>query len=375
MNSCRFCGSRLVTLPHPHPAQAMLSDGRIWPEPLAKVWCTGCGAVAHVDPPDAAHVRRFDDGAYDLGADPCAADASRNQAYTDLIRAWSGPLPARVLEIGCGSGQTLAGLAEAWPETRCLGLEAAAQLAARPGADQITIVHGFVEDLAPPKQPYDLIYAINVIEHAADPAAFLQAAQRQLAPGGRILLVCPAAEPPNLELVFLDHIHTFTPTALSHAAAAAGLVISTCDTAPPGLAGFQIAVLVHRDAGETRAKSVDIAETAPANPTVYLSAWQGLDALLQTRLAGTGTVDVFGAGEMAALIRCYAPQTWERVRTLLVDSLAGARALDRPVRLLTEVAKPDAILIATHPRAQPTLAARLRAAGHRPVVFNDVIAC
>lgn len=378
IRTCTFCdGWDLLPLPLPHPTQSMLSDGRIWPAPLAKSLCHGCGAVAHATPPDTKAVRRYYDAGYDLGAAPGAQDTDRNRTYADFILARAGRVPpARVLEIGCGSGHTLAGLARAWPRARFLGLEAAAQLAARPGSERVEIVQGFAEDLAPPDRPYDLVFAINVVEHAADPRAFVAAAARQLAPGGRILLVCPAPEPPNLELVFQDHVHSFARAAFTRVAATAGLEIIEAATDPGGLAGLQAFTLVR--GGVTRP---DTAEPDPGRAdrlVAYLSAWQRLDGVLADRTGGAGTVDLFGAGEMAALLRCYAPRLWGRVRHLLVDDLSGARALGREVRSLNGTrpgeATDSATVIATHPRSQSSLAARLREAGHRPVVFNDLIA-
>ncbi|MEM7058121.1 MAG: class I SAM-dependent methyltransferase [Pseudomonadota bacterium] len=367
---CPLCGEPgLHALPLPHPAQAMISDGRIFPAPLAKSHCLACGMVLHTQPLSAAEVRQFYDAAYDLGAETGQADATRNQNYADQILAWAGPGPfGRVLEVGCGSGQTLQALAQAWPETGFMGLEAAIQLAKPSENSRIAFQHGFAEDLPPPATPFDLIFSINVIEHSADPAAFLSALAAQLAPGGQILLICPTAVPANLEVLFLDHVHSFSQAGLQRLATSAGLKFMKAAAEPEGLAGFQVFLLTQGEA-----KLNDLAQSA-GDHKAYLTAWQSLDDTLLEEIGPDQTLDLFGAGEMAALLRCYAPSIWERIGRILVDATEGARNLGKPVIKLSDIDNPaDATLIATHPRAQNVFAARLQDAGHRPIVFNHLI--
>jgi trans-aconitate methyltransferase len=386
---CTICGgSDAVTLPVPHPAHAMLSDGRLVARPVRKVSCLGCGLVSAWPRLQPGDVRQFYDRNYDLGLGIGAGDAARGARYARVMAEAAGTRHImRVLEVGCGSGHTLAALHDLWPAAEFIGIEAAPQLAGRdgPARPRIAISQGFVEDLPKPdplgrNRAYDLVYAINVIEHAVDPQEFLARAADQLAADGCIVLICPAATLPNLELVFLDHIHTFTQVAFARLADRVGLRIAAYAERPDGLGDFQIVVLErgHRQAagagGSTQAETA--ADLATRRET-YLAGWARLDRTLTDRCAAASRLALFGAGEAAALVRAYAPMTWARVALLMVDDTAGARTLDRPVVRYGDASARDidAVIVATHPRAQAALAARLGRDGFSAIRFDDLITC
>jgi hypothetical protein len=65
---CFACHHReLVALPVPHPARAVISDGRAFPRTLQKVACPACGLVSHAQPPGPGIVRQFYSESFDLG--------------------------------------------------------------------------------------------------------------------------------------------------------------------------------------------------------------------------------------------------------------------------------------------------------------------
>jgi uncharacterized heparinase superfamily protein len=107
----------------------------------------------------------------------------------------------------------------------------------------------------------------------------------------------------------------------------------------------------------------------------YMANWSLLDRLLLKRISEARRLALFGAGEVASLLRAYAPETWHRASMLVVDNLAGCRALGLPIveysRLDSGLV--DVVIVATHPRSQPSIASRLIRDGFQPICFNDWI--
>jgi SAM-dependent methyltransferase len=377
--ACHY--KELVALPVPHPARAVISDGRAFPRTLQKVACPACGLVSHAQPPGPGIVRQFYSESFDLGLASGKAEHQRAEVYARVIAdATSTVRPLRVLEVGCGGGLVLERLATQWPEAIFVGLEAAPALARRTTSERITIYHSYVEDLPAGGTAFDLVFAINVLEHAQDPRRFLSAVARQIDPSGIFMLICPASEPPNLELLFLDHIHTFTEASLAMLAQASGMRL--CGRVQPKLpvGDFGIFILQRAD---TWRENETLAHDRAANAALatlrenYLSNWAGLEAKLAAQISPETTLAAFGAGEAAALLRAYAPKIWDRIEFLVVDQTQAARRLDKPVRLYPNalVGTNALLLLAVHPRGQNSLAARLREDGCNVIAWNDLIPC
>jgi SAM-dependent methyltransferase len=356
----------------------MLSDGRIWREPLTKSVCLTCGGVTSTEMITDVSIRSFYDADYSLGAAPGASDLLRNEAYADLVADFIRSCSAqRILEVGSGSGHVLVRLADQLPESELVGLEAAAQLSSRPVDRQaVTIHHGFVEDLPPATTPFDFVYCINVIEHAADPINFLQALRRQLTPDGQALVICPAVRPANLELVFKDHVSSFTTAAFISIAARAGFQILTLIPELSNFPGFQAFLLKSTGTLTVKSKSgsLDNDTERAIEVAEYLQSWKDLDETLMIRIGPSSKTRVFGAGEMAALLRCYAPRFWQTVQAVVIDDLAGCRNLGPPiVRADSLQSDVTPLVLAVHPRLQNVLSKRFRNAGFRTVQFDDQI--
>lgn len=105
-------------------------------------------------------------------------------------------LPARtdrVLELGCGSGATMAWLRSVRQISHAVGFELMpdAAAAARAVFDEVTT--GSIETpgaLAGAGQ-FDLILVLDVLEHLRDPAAIVRQLKDRLAPGGCIVASLP----------------------------------------------------------------------------------------------------------------------------------------------------------------------------------------
>ena len=108
-----------------------------------------------------------------------------------LLRAEGLCASARVLEIGCGSGNYAAALSAA-VGCRCIGVDPSIQMA-RQALAQPGILVGASAGEALPLAPgsFDLAFSVDVIHHVRDRQAFYAEAARVLRPGG---LLCTATD-------------------------------------------------------------------------------------------------------------------------------------------------------------------------------------
>ncbi len=98
---------------------------------------------------------------------------------------------ARVLEIGCSSGETLAWLKSRWPDAETTGIDGYAPIlpVLAKNADHAIIQN--LEQPLPDLGQFDLILALDILEHLTDPGAVLAALVARLNPGGRIIVSVP----------------------------------------------------------------------------------------------------------------------------------------------------------------------------------------
>ena len=99
----------------------------------------------------------------------------------------------------------------------------------------------------------DLVIAVNVIEHTIDPIAFLTALRAALQPDGLLVIVCPDGGRPGLDLLFVDHVFSFSREHLGTLLSRAGLQRLGASQAPRSLGAFQMAIGRRRDATQTKA--------------------------------------------------------------------------------------------------------------------------
>ena len=371
---CPLCGGRC--LPLPRLGAAMLSDGRIVSSPLAKMSCLSCGCTSHLIPPTRDIVRTTFGDDYSLSHTLDGPGLRRGAAFADLILdAVALPMRARVLDVGCGSGALLIGIAERRPDAVLAGVEAAFRPAAAATGDRrIAITRAFAEDLSRPERPFDLVCSINVIEHSFDPETFLGAMALQAAAGGRVAVVCPRADEPSLELLFTDHVHTLTPTILAALGRRCGLGLIEVRRAPDRLGDFQLCVF--EKSSPRAGNAPPVAADAIAGARIrYLEAWTSLDDTLSETMSATGSTACFGAAEAAALLRAYAPRVWARTATLMVDEPNAAWNLGRPVQRYEAHfgSSSSGVLLAVHPGRQAFVGERLARDGYRPIPWPDAI--
>jgi SAM-dependent methyltransferase len=100
------------------------------------------------------------------------------------------PVPARILDAGCGSGRNMVELARLGTVTGIALSETSVALARE--RDVGEIVAGSVLEMPFADDSFDLAVSLDVIEHLEDDLAALRELRRVLAPGGALLVTVPA---------------------------------------------------------------------------------------------------------------------------------------------------------------------------------------
>ena len=126
---------------------------------------------------------------------PCRLDYITRQIAAEFGRDLAQPEPfkgLRLLDIGCGGGLLSEPMARLGATV--IGADAAArnipvaQIHAEQSGLQIDYRHTSAEALAEAGEQFDVVLNMEVVEHVADPLAYLTACQHLLKPGG--LMVC-----------------------------------------------------------------------------------------------------------------------------------------------------------------------------------------
>lgn len=126
---------------------------------------------------------------------PCRLDYITTQIAAEFGRDLKAPRPfegLRILDIGCGGGLLCEPMARLGAAV--VGADAAARNipVARLHAEQsglsIDYRHTTAEDMAAAGERFDAVLNMEVVEHVADPAAYLAACHALLKPGG--IMIC-----------------------------------------------------------------------------------------------------------------------------------------------------------------------------------------
>lgn len=126
---------------------------------------------------------------------PCRLDYITSQIAAEYDRDLDASLPfegLRILDIGCGGGLLSEPMARLGADV--VGADAAggnipvAQVHAAQSGLTIDYRHTTAEAMAEAGEQFDVVLNMEVVEHVADPLAYLTACQTLLKPGG--LMVC-----------------------------------------------------------------------------------------------------------------------------------------------------------------------------------------
>jgi 2-polyprenyl-3-methyl-5-hydroxy-6-metoxy-1,4-benzoquinol methylase len=103
------------------------------------------------------------------------------------LRAPEGP--AKVLDVGCGSGVLLARMKSLGWDAEGVEIDPGGVEAAR--ARGVTVYQGQLADAQFPDNHFDAVHSAHVIEHVYDPVALLKECYRILKPGGTLVIITP----------------------------------------------------------------------------------------------------------------------------------------------------------------------------------------
>lgn len=109
----------------------------------------------------------------------------RTRPAADLLARVPAARPARVIDLGCGPGNSTALLAARWPDAGLEGLDSSAEMLAQARASGVP-ASWVLADLATwtPAAPYDVIYSNATFQWVPDQMALFPRLMSFLKPGG-----------------------------------------------------------------------------------------------------------------------------------------------------------------------------------------------
>jgi trans-aconitate 2-methyltransferase len=119
----------------------------------------------------------------------------RTRAARELLMRVPLEAPCRIVDLGCGPGNSTALLLERWPQARITGLDNSPQMieAARQALPQLDWMLADLTDPMtwPVDEPVDLLFANAVLQWLPDHATLLPQLLGRLAPGGVLAVQMP----------------------------------------------------------------------------------------------------------------------------------------------------------------------------------------
>jgi trans-aconitate methyltransferase len=181
-------------------------------------------AKPHLDDWD----RHWRDYAKSAASNP--AQAYRRRLILRLLASSGDGIPARVLDIGSGTGDLAAEIHNAFPATELLGLDVSAA-AVEHAARRIPAATFLQRDLVNGSEPEPAhrgwaTHAVcsEVLEHVEDPQALLANARSYLAPGCRLIVTVPGG-PMSAFDRHIGHRQHFTAKSMRVLLEQAGFVV------------------------------------------------------------------------------------------------------------------------------------------------------
>lgn len=329
---------------------------------------------------------------YDLYSNRQLAPVSFNRRYLGLAKAIVESIqpfvPKSVLEAGCGNGAALRAMQLSLPDASSVGIEPVTTAVESARAAGLNVVQAMVGEHIPAEvsaRKFDLIYTNHVIEHTADPSAFLAELKGMLAPEGRLVISCPDGTHPHLEFIRADHNFSMMPYHLRVFAEKAGLVPLAYETRAVSGEEFEweynqlLVCKLPNAVGEARSlpsapTSRDL-EDLFENRKAYLAGVDQLGHTIAARSAGASKLFCFGAGGWACVLAGLASDVWDKVEGCVVDGEGGKSFLGKPVITYADLksAGVDGVVIGINPINQAMIANRLTQDGFNPVRWDDII--
>jgi SAM-dependent methyltransferase len=121
--------------------------------------------------------------------------SGKSEGYFENPRTEIAPLLPRrvdrVLDLGCGSGATMKWLRGQRDLRYAVGIELFPEVAERATSVFDLLLTGDIETMTLPTGHFDLIIALDVLEHLVDPWSAVRRLQSILSPGGAIIVSLP----------------------------------------------------------------------------------------------------------------------------------------------------------------------------------------
>lgn len=152
------------------------------------------------------------------GQRPTRFDQARDDRVVRLVDRYAPTLDpsGSLLDIGCGYGHVLLRFEDRY---RLAGIDVSPHAAgvARARIPGASIVTADLQRPFPFSQRFDVVLAINVIEHLSDPAAGIGAIRNALIPGGLCVVHLPTVNGPLSALIYRmayasDPTHIYRPS-------------------------------------------------------------------------------------------------------------------------------------------------------------------
>ncbi len=117
----------------------------------------------------------------------------RTQPCRDLAARIATSDPARVIDLGCGPGNSTAVLAARWPEAEIVGLDSSAEMIEKARGD-FPAGRWMQGDLLrwQSDEPFDVVFSNAALQWVPEHAALLPRLLSQVAPGGVLAVQVPA---------------------------------------------------------------------------------------------------------------------------------------------------------------------------------------
>jgi trans-aconitate 2-methyltransferase len=129
----------------------------------------------------------------------------RTQPAVDLMTRIRLADPARIIDIGCGPGNSTAMLRQRWPEATIIGLDNSPEMLAA-AKQAYPAEHWLLADAASWQAdlPFDLVFSNAALQWLPDHEKLFPQLLEQVAPGGALAIQMPAHYESPLHLVTLE---------------------------------------------------------------------------------------------------------------------------------------------------------------------------
>ena len=203
------------------------------------VVCRQCGFGYADDLPDQSvfdrHYREMSKYEYeDQGGKEPEHDLGRFQRLAGIVRETCPAPGARVLDIGCATGQLLA-LLKHRGYGRVLGLDPSPTCAAiARRLYDVEVITGTIDDNGLPEETFDFLILSGVLEHIRDLRPVLRRLRGLLAAGGQMLICVPDAarfaeeEDAPFQQFSTEHVNFFSSQSLTGLMSANGFAPVLC---------------------------------------------------------------------------------------------------------------------------------------------------